>query len=442
MSWTPRDTEGNARAEWDYRHRVYLGQVRSVQPEDGTVDVYVRDLREVRRAVIPVLALSYTGTEGVNGSSWFRYMPDVGALVKLAYGPRNELELLGYASYGLLEGEGEGADSPTAAALGGLRSLGKLAARGEGGLNRWRLLKPGEFEFRSSGGASLFLGADGTAALEGRGVGLRLDGSRNGVEWAARDFVGFVGDGYELRVGAVKRAAAVPVPPLAMVDAVIAPNPTSAPVPSEARLVAGALLPGTPAPSMLYELHAGDLRDALGLPLTGHAGSPPRLRERLIGPAGVDLPANEVLIKEVDVLGNVALRHGPAAAPTAGVSVSMPLAAVNTAFAQAVHTTTGPTTLAASALQLGSPAATLGVQLGPPTVALLNRIVGELIKVNAALLATVTKLGAIPMTAELGAIAPVLAGNPTAIAETLAAIQAQLGGAPGTLYSTKVVSDA
>lgn len=444
MTHQRRDPLDLGRAGWHYHSRLYLGQVTAVNAEAGTAEVYIMDLREVRPALIPLGALTYLGEAG--GSSWMRYMPERGAIVVVGYGVRNQLFILSYASFGASDGRDVSVDQ---AALSGYRELTRLAARREGGLARWRTLKSGEFDFRSSGGAALFLGADGTAILEGRGTALRLDGQRQGLEFTSEGFAAFKGNGYDLRCGGVQRDAAVPTPPLALVDAPIAPNPASAPWPAEYHVLVGTLLPGpAPVPVVLGEVHIGDLRDAQGAPIFAATGFPARSRTRLLNKTGIDLPANELLISEVDVQGNVNIRHGAGATPNLGTTVAMPLAPLTASFKSATVTTTGPMTLAAgppvAGLQLGSPAATQGVALGPPLIATLTQLNATLIELNAHVAAIASALDAYPATAPAGTapIVPLLVGpQPSSVASRLAQVAGQLGAAAGTLYSNKVVSD-
>lgn len=94
--------------DWQIFNRVYIGQVISVNPRNGTVSVFIGDGLGSKKdnLEIPVHALSVNGARDSDGtlisafrSSWIRYMPQEYDLVYVAFGPQNQARILGHATH-------------------------------------------------------------------------------------------------------------------------------------------------------------------------------------------------------------------------------------------------------------------------------------------------------------------------------------------------------
>ena len=172
-----------------YTAKTHLAQIKSVDTKNGRVSLALRQVSsggQPATVVMPIGGLSVDQAR----SSWQRYMPSTGAYVKVGYGIGQHLEVLGYATPpvesaqgvdGQAAGDGSGTVSTNQrtgagdAHTNGFAVLRKLAeaARGAGesgvaeanGLASFRDLQEGEMDWRSSGGAEVFLSRAGRVQL-------------------------------------------------------------------------------------------------------------------------------------------------------------------------------------------------------------------------------------------------------------------------------------
>lgn len=325
--------KSSQQAEWAYKSRTYVGQIESVDPNNGVIKVHVQGIHESRNANIPLWGLHYDGYR----SSWFRYMPEPGAFVKCSYGPRNELEVLGYEAVGdevdPTSDDQTGASTPQ---VGGYATIRKQSM--SVGLKVFRPIQQGEFDLRSAGGAGFYASRDGVMTLEAGPRTFSLDKTRNEAVGVAGLHV--LGDnGVEVRFGDVKRL----LPGRALESAVL-PIPAAAVAPKEWSVKVGYPTPPLGVPALtFYSEQAGDIRDGLGAPVVGSFGMPLRYQRVAYDASGL-VPT---LTVETDALGNTRVFQAATAiagyhiesAALGGISLVAPRLALGskTATEPAVH---------------------------------------------------------------------------------------------------------
>lgn len=144
--------------EWQYKNRTYVGQIKHVRPDNGTIDVVLTN-GEPETVNIPFAGLSVArsipvGSNGdsklsVDGvkASWIRYMPQVGDFVECGYTAENQCEALSYTAFG---SDPESSSKRLTGAYGQLR---RHANERRFNLREFNDLQPGEWDMRSSGAA-------------------------------------------------------------------------------------------------------------------------------------------------------------------------------------------------------------------------------------------------------------------------------------------------
>lgn len=159
-----------------FHTRTQVGQVTTVKEAEGIVSISIEPNADESQAVIPLLGLSVRGTK----SSWGRYMPDRGALIKCAYGPDDSIQPISYGVWGshIRTGESEEGDGVFLPEIGGYSQLRDLEQKNTPGLNTFRQLKCGEWDFRSSGNAYFHLSNQGHVLLTGGLASINLDKNR------------------------------------------------------------------------------------------------------------------------------------------------------------------------------------------------------------------------------------------------------------------------
>lgn len=162
--------------ENNFLHRLHLGQIKTLNEEFGTLNVWVFDIQDFVTVEIPMPAMSVQRTS----SSWFRYMPEPNSFVYIGYDLQNQPVCMGYALLGNdPSATASSSNSPTTGAspnqakyvphIGGYKrlALAKQASdRGQTepaastssnqipiGLRDFVPLKSGEWDIRSKGGA-------------------------------------------------------------------------------------------------------------------------------------------------------------------------------------------------------------------------------------------------------------------------------------------------
>jgi hypothetical protein len=322
------DFDPNVRSDATTRGRTFIGQIESVRPEDGVVQVRVEGINESRLANIPLWGMYYDG----GSSSWSRYMPPPGATVRLGFGPRNEMEILNYVVYGE-DSDAQGDGGSREPRLGGYKALTRFARNNTNRMRIWRDLRPGEFDLRSSGGAGYYFTQDGRAILEAGVTALELDKASQEARLSA--FLTVMGEyGAEVRFGDVKRT-----PLGGAIEEPVDIDPSVAVLPKEWRVrLAAQPFPGADFP--LFEDHAGDIREGTPLqPVRGASGLPLRRRTRTYDPSGLF----ETLKVQVDVQGNIEVEQ--IATATFGLSASF--------FKANIATVTSASIAAGTTLDLG-----------------------------------------------------------------------------------------
>lgn len=300
-------------ADWSQKSRTFIGQIESVRPSEGVIQVKVAGVHDSKLANIPLWALHYAGAN----SSWSRYMPEAGAFVRLGYGPRNELEVLNYLAYGE-DPDQQGDGGQYQPRLGGYKALTRYAKSNTNLMRPWRDLRPGEHDLRSAGGAGYYFARDGRAIIESGPLALELNSAADEARMDAGLTV-FGEDGVEVRFGTVKRVPLTGGSEVA-VDASPDTSPASLAGGKEWRVRVTAPVAPSPAPApTLFEDHAGDIRNESNPrfpPLLGPNGLALRRRMRHFDPTGF----LETLGVTVDVQGNVEVSQIPTA--TFGIKVS------------------------------------------------------------------------------------------------------------------------
>lgn len=288
-------TLANQNEEWLFKSRVYVGQVDTVDEVNGTVAVRIGGTHDKLTAVIPMGGLSLNGAF----SSWMRYMPSPGDYVQIAYGPRNEPEVVGYTSWGTSASDDSVSytgNLPQRVRAEGYAAIAGLARSDTSGLRIFRQLRSGEFDARSAGGAGWWATREGTLLLEAGETTVTLNKAEEETR-VRSDLTVVGGDGVEWRLGDVKRKTL----PTDFEESTVLANVSSAAAPKELRVRVGYDVPVTGLELTYASWAAGDVRDGLGVPvLNTNTGAPDRFRAQMFDPSGL----LAVTTVEVDILGN------------------------------------------------------------------------------------------------------------------------------------------
>lgn len=162
-------------------NRIIRARVVSVDPATGRAVVSFEGLGGARTLTIPVgwMTINPGGTR----YAWSRYMPFPGDIMIVGFDTNGEARALGYDTLNYAQ-------------------LPKLKA--EGLLPQWSDLRPGEWDFASSGGAYIRGRVNGTLWLAGQAVDLQLKGAELRADMQTPLFY-VQGDAGSLRFGTVKR---------------------------------------------------------------------------------------------------------------------------------------------------------------------------------------------------------------------------------------------
>jgi len=242
------------------------GVITAVDARNGILKVRIRQGGSVRDDVkLPMIQFSFA----LGRSSWFRFMPQVGDTVTLVQGMDGAMHIVNFEAI----------------------NYGQLADEDAADQFLIRELKPGEYELRSAGRATIWGGADGTLRLAGGPVALTLSRDRleSILDGSLHKVTAF---GSEVRFGEVRRQ--------------LLPTDTE-----ESALSGGALrehrtyLAHDAGPVALPVVDAkfGDVVDDMTpfAPTVGSGGGPLRAHVRVYDAAG----ATVAFELEVDALGNV-----------------------------------------------------------------------------------------------------------------------------------------
>lgn len=317
--------------EWQTLNRIYLFQITAVLAEQGRVHATCIDglIRREENLELPWGGFSLSR----NRSAWMRFMPSVGDLVLVDYGPHSEPRIVSYAL-------APGAYERIIAA----RDVGPHTAVVNGEAVNWNPalrslvhLKEGEWDMRSSGEAYISGDSAGNLTLAGGGrTGLILSKKENDLRASAGLHV-FDAEGSYQRLGLVKRK----LTPISFKDTtLLAPLMILDPIVNEWAVhiespptdpVTGLTLPAPGTSFLVYDEQAGTVRSSAGVPESSSLGLPLRRRSRVydIGTTTAQTIPTMAYESSVDALGNTQVSLGLAAtsakvvaAPTLAASIS------------------------------------------------------------------------------------------------------------------------
>lgn len=293
------------RQGWQFLNRVYLGQITRVDEESGTCNVVIFDGLDTEREdlELPWSGLSMNG----HRSSWIRYMPQIssrlsdtvgggGDMVYVAFGPRNEARILGYATE-----------------LGAYKDFADVRSSDPAKVPKGDFvdLKQGEWDMRSAGGAHIFGNRSGQLLLAaGPTVQIRLD-KQNDEARTEAGLWKFGTGGSFIKLGDVKRTLLPTDFKETSVDEVAPLDPTAGPGQKEYWLhLETRSLPV--AAIALVDEQFGAVRDEEGLPHLSDLLQPLRYRRRIwdIGTLQVSPVKLAAYLQDIDALGNQSIQYG------------------------------------------------------------------------------------------------------------------------------------
>lgn len=347
--------------EVQFLNRVHLGQINSVDSDNGTIDVWVFDIGDQVTVEIPMSnGMSIQRT----ASSWQRYMPSENAFVLIEFTQANQPYCVGYALLGN-DPRATGAVSPSATTgstpnqgkfvphIGGYRAL-RLAKEASDagttendvnfdgsttqvpiGLRDFTPLRSGEWDQRSSGGAYIRGSRFGQLTLSAAQDYVVIDKQRDEIYTRAGLFkflhggnqtanLDILPNDTQARLGDVKRQ-------LVLGDA----NDTSPPLSGREWLLHVDQPVDCAAVGFTYDERIGDVWSDGPVPIVNPTR---RIQKQLTGLGGANL-----FEFTVDALGNVAVTHGE---PTVLVDVSGgPATNLSTSYANTDISSTLTTTI-------------------------------------------------------------------------------------------------
>lgn len=273
------DTSGydDLRDHVRYFSRIVRGKLTSLQPDIGKCQVNTLEIFGTRDVTVPVLWFSGRG----GNSAWGRYMPFGNEDVHIGYRNDDTAVVLGYNA----NNPGEQNDE-------GYAFLRQLQKDGAAGYAVFRELKPGEFDFKSSGDAYIHGSNQGTLYLSGGQAFIKLDKQAYRLESKASEYH-YNSETAEIRFGTAFRKnlptdqAETPVSSGSYKEFLVDVN---FPLPS-----------GTPSLQSRAKLHMGDILDSTNAVEDSPFGNPLRFRLSL----GDGFDVNEVFSCLIDNAGNV-----------------------------------------------------------------------------------------------------------------------------------------
>ena len=264
-----------------YLSRIVRGQLTSVDNINGKAQVNTLEVYSVRDVTVPPLWFSSKGRQ----TAWGRYMPFGGENVHVGYRNDDTPVIVGYDI-----------NAPGEQIQEGHPQLRKFQQENKVGYANFRELKPGEFDYKSSGDAYIHGSNQGTLFLAGGQAFIKLDKQAYRAEYKAAEHH-VISDTTESRFGTVYRKA---------VPSDATETPSSQGVFKEYMVDVNFPLPsGTKSVQSRAKLHMGDILDATNIPELGPLGAP--LRYRLSLGDGGDIL--EVFSTLVDNLGNYFIKQ-------------------------------------------------------------------------------------------------------------------------------------
>lgn len=290
------------RDEQQYHNRTYIGQIIGVREDDGLMTVRLTS-GATHKMVIPITGMSGPVNDADGNllrsgarASWMRYMPQDHDYVKVAFGPDNRPEAVGYATWGDLESERGPLGN-----LGGYAFMTEMRKRNVPGMETFIKLRQGEWDMRSSGNAYIYGTRFGTLTLAGGGVQLNLQKEQSELNGRS-GLYRFESLGSFIHFGDVKRQGLTDFQPVKVggsgkeFDLQISEQTTAA------------------TQDDYYRVRMGDLWDDTGdSQLVSDAGSNLRFREEVFD-GGIQFPGSDpAYVREVDADGNVFEKLGSSA---------------------------------------------------------------------------------------------------------------------------------
>jgi len=261
-----------------YLSRIVRGKLASIDPPNGKGQVNTLEVHGTRNITVPPLWFSGKGRQ----SAWGRYMPFGGENVHVAYRNDDSPIIMGY------DINASGEELPQE----GWQQLKKFADDGIAGFAVFRELRPGEFDFKSSGDAYIHGSNQGTLYLSGGQAFIKLNKQAYRLESKASEYH-YSSETAEMRFGTVFRKK-VPTDQ--------DETPASSGIYKEFLVDVNFPLPtGTPSVQSRAKIHFGDILDSTNIPELGPSGFP--LRGKISLGDGAD--ALEVFSLLIDNLGNV-----------------------------------------------------------------------------------------------------------------------------------------
>lgn len=264
-----------------YYSRIVRGKLTSPSPDIGSCQVNTLEIFGTRDVTVPALWFSGRGRQ----SAWGRYMPFGGEDVHVGYRNDDTAVILGYNINNPGEESGEG-----------YTFLKQLADDGVAGYASFKELKPGEFDFKSSGDAYIFGSNQGTLYLSGGQAFIKLDKQAYRLESKASEYH-YTSETAQIRFGTAFRKA---------VPSDQAETPVSSGIYKEFLVdVNYPTALGAPSTQSRAKLHMGDVLDDSNTLEDGPFGNPLRLKLSL----GDSTDLKEVFSCLIDNSGNVEIQQ-------------------------------------------------------------------------------------------------------------------------------------
>lgn len=370
---------------WFYLSRIHLARIEKIDMDTGTVSINLLDGLPAGRDDVPQ---SFSvSVQGFN-SAWMRFAPQVRDLVYVGFSTKNEPRVLGVAMPETVYEQVSKAatNHPNAFPAGDFLQL-----------------KPGEWDLRSSGGAYVHGGQNGSLLLSGGPTSQLRFRKRENDARGQSGLWDLATLGSSVRLGDVKRT----VPPTLYTETDVSLLDPTAPQEFAVHV-------GSAAGLVVASEQLGAVRDSLGVPELSVRGPALRQRTRVYVPGSVvESTATTLAERSIDVTGTIR-------------------------DSSVIHVISAPL------IQLGSDVSVQPVPLGIPLSVAAVTFATELAAQMTALAAGLTAASAAASSnpATQGMAAGLTAG---AAAATLAATTATaLAGAmavPGPVFSTKTFTE-
>lgn len=261
-----------------YLSRIVRGQITSVDPPNGKGQVNTLEVHSAADITIPALWFSGKGRQ----SAWGRYMPFGGEHVHMAYRNDDSPVIVGYN----INNGGEEQIQE------GWQQLKKFADDGIAGFAVFRELRPGEFDFKSSGDAYIHGSNQGTLYLSGGQAFIKLNKQAYRLESKASEYT-YYSETANIRFGTVFRKT---------LSTDQDETPVSSGIYKEFLVDVNFPLPsGTSSTQSRAKIHFGDILDSQNVPELSPNGMPLRTRISL----GDGSDTTEVFSLLIDNMGNI-----------------------------------------------------------------------------------------------------------------------------------------